>query len=181
MTCIVALETPAGVVMGADRMASTWTTTITLDDPKIFTNGPLLIGACGSIRHGQLLKYSLVVPVDTLSWDRDRWVAHNLAYAIQHTFETHGAKPIKDGVSRGNNALCAVGGRCYELQSDYSFTRAVNGEYAIGSGEEYALGSLHATRGNPDPEARVRAALEAAAEHTPTVAGPFDIEWQATP
>ncbi len=176
MTCIVAVETPAGVVMGSDRMASGGGTGITLDYPKTFTNGPVLFGCCGSIRLRQLLQHSLIVPVDSLSWDLDRWVSHYLMAAIRSTFEEHGALFRRDNTDRGGSAIIAIRGRAYELQSDYSFVRTTTGEYAVGSGEDHAKGSLHATRGNRrDPEARIIGALEAAAEHVVTVAGPFDI------
>lgn len=178
MTCIVALETPNGVWMGADRLASGKWTGITLQAPKVFTNGPAMFGVCGSVRQMQLLQYSLTVSDHGITWDVDRWVAHDLAWAIRHTFDTHGAKYVKDGVDWSGNYLLAIRGRAYELQSDYSFTRSTSGEYAIGSGEEVALGSLHATRGHPDPQHRILAALEAAAEHVVSVAGPFDIVHQ---
>lgn len=180
MTCIVAVETPTGVWMGGDRMAATWSNAIDLDQPKIFRNGPALIGSCGSVRQLQLLRYGLSVPTHSLSWDVDRWVAVDLSWAVLQMAEQWHASRVKDGVSQSHNSLLAIQGRVYELQSDYSFTRCRSGEYAIGSGMEYAFGALHATRGD-EPKARVLAALEAAAERCPTVGGPFDIEFQETP
>lgn len=178
MTCIVALETPDGVWMGGDRMASSSWESIDLDMPKIFRNGSALIGNCGSVRHHQLWQYSVNIPEDRLTWDVDRWVAHDLTWSVRHAFEQHGAKAVKDGVDRGGNVLFAIRGRVYEIQSDYSFTRARSGEYAVGSGWMVAFGALHATRDWPDPRARVLAALTAAADCTPFVSGPFDIEFQ---
>jgi len=180
VTCIVAIETPTGVWMGGDRMASTWSNAIDMDHPKVFRNGPALIGACGSIRQKQLLRYVLQLPVETLSWDVDRWVAVDLTKAMIAMADDWHTNRVKDNVATSHNALLAIHGRCYELQSDYSFTRCRSGEYAIGSGDEYAFGALHATRGG-DPKGRVLTALEAAAERCPTVAGPFDIEFQEAP
>lgn len=40
---------------------------------------------------------------------------------------------------------------------------------------------LCATRGDLSPEDRIRTALRAAAEHSPTVAGPFDVIFQEAP
>lgn len=177
MTCIVAVETPAGVWMGGDRMASTWSNAIDLDQPKVFRNGGALIGSCGSVRQLQLLRYALTVPEATLSWDVDRWVALDLTAAMLATAEQWQTSKVKEGVAQSHNALLAIRGRVYELQSDYSFTRCSTGEYAIGSGYEYAFGSLHSTRG-PMTELRVRSALEAAAERCPTVRAPFDVEFQ---
>ena len=174
MTCIVAIETPDGVWMGGDRMASDPWQGIELDEPKVFWNGPALIGCCGSIRQAQLMRYVLAVPADSLTWDVNRWVATDLTRAMIEMAEGWRTSHVKDGVSRSHNALLAVRGRVYELQSDYSITRCARRIYAVGSGQEYALGSLHSTAHLP-PEERVRVALEAAAEFSPTVAGPFDI------
>jgi ATP-dependent protease HslVU (ClpYQ) peptidase subunit len=48
---------------------------------------------------------------------------------------------------------------------------------AIGSGGDFALGSLHVTQGIPSlsPKERVQIALEVSAAKNPNVCGPFDI------
>jgi ATP-dependent protease HslVU (ClpYQ) peptidase subunit len=174
MTCIVAIETADGVWMGGDRLASDAYQGIELDEAKVFWNGPALIGCCGSIRQAQLMRYVLDVPGASLTWDVNRWVATDLTRAMIEMAEGWRASHVKDGVSRSHNSLLAVRGRIYELQADYSFTRCARHLYAVGSGQEYALGSLYSTAHLP-PEERVRVALEAAAEFSPTVAGPFDV------
>lgn len=177
MTCIVAIEDAGTVYMGSDRAASNWSSIISLEGSKTVTNGPLLLGFCGSMRMGQLLQHALDVPSHRLTWDVDRWVTVDLMTSLRATFEAHAWHEVNSGVASGGHFLMAVGGRCYEIQSDYSFNRNTTGEYAAGSGAEYALGSLHATRGEV-ASLRVMLALEAAAEHSPTVAGPFDIVTQ---
>lgn len=179
MTCIVAIETADGVWMGGDRAGSNRYTIHAQDASKTFTNGPLLIGYTTSFRMGQILQYALTVPSHTLTWDVDRWVATDLMKAIREAYTEHGWDRLTENVAQGGNFLAAVAGRCYEIQSDYSFTRRTSGEYAVGSGEDHAFGSLHSTRDWDDAAARVTAALEAAAEHVTTVCGPFDIEHQA--
>jgi len=177
VTCIVALETPRGVWMGADRAASWTDTTMTMGVPKIYSNGPAIIADCGDFRTGQLLQYALDIPVHTLGWDVDRWVAIDLMAAIRTALGEHGWDRKDDGVDSATSFLLAIQGRCYEIQSDYSFLRNEAGEYAIGSGSFHALGSLHTSRGWK-PKDRIHAALEAAAEHVTSVAGPFDIARQ---
>lgn len=177
MTCIVALETPRGVWMGADRASATDVTTVTMAVSKIYTNGPALLADCGDFRTGQLLQYALEVPESTLGWDVDRWVALDLSSAIREAFAAHGWDRSDNGVAEATGFLLAIRGRVYEIQSDYSFLRNEAGEYAIGSGAHHALGALHATR-SMKPKDRILAALEAAAEHVVSVAGPFDIARQ---
>ena len=120
MTCIVAVETPAGVWMGADRMGSDGYTGAPVEAPKIFHNGPLLIAYTTSFRMGQVLQYGLEVPEESLSWDVDRWVSVDLVPAIRTAFETHGWDRVKEGRALGGYFLVAVSGRCYGIQSDYS-------------------------------------------------------------
>lgn len=177
MTCIVAVEHDGTVYMGSDRALSTWSITTTMDMSKTVENGPLLIGYCGSLRMGQLLQYALDPPVHHLTWDVDRWVALDLMAAVRSAFEDNVWHKVSEGHAEGGSFLVAVAGRCYEVQSDYSFSRTPTGEYATGSGYQYAFGSLHSTRGE-EPAVRVMRALEAAAEHCPSVAGPFDIVTQ---
>lgn len=174
MTCIVALEANGKVYMGSDTFGSNGYTGATYEAPKTFHNGSALIGICGSYRMGQLLQYALVVPEETLTWDIDRWIALDLMPAIRTAFDAHGWDRLNEGRAKGGAFLFAISGRCYEIQSDYSFLRSVNGEYAIGSGEYHARGSLHATRDWAKPKKRVAAALAAAAEHVVSVDGPFD-------
>lgn len=175
MTCIVAVEHDGTVYMGSDRAgSSSWSIGI-VDAPKTFRNGPLLIGYTTSFRMGQILQYGLTVPSHTLDWDVDRWVAIDLMGAVREAFEEHHWNKDNSGVAEGGSFLVAVEGRAYEVQTDYSAIRNVAGEYATGSGEDFARGSLCSTRGWDDPEARVLAALEAAAECSPSVAGPFDV------
>lgn len=174
MTCIVAVEHDGTVYMGSDRAGSTsWSIGI-VQAPKTFQNGPLLIGYTTSFRMGQILQYALDPPTHHLTWDVDRWVALDLMAAIRGAFEDNVWHKVDNGQAKGGSFLVAVSGRCYEIQSDYSFSRTPTGEYATGSGYQYAFGSLHSTRGL-DPALRVMHALEAAAEHCPSVAGPFDL------
>jgi ATP-dependent protease HslVU (ClpYQ) peptidase subunit len=180
MTCIVALEVDGQVYMGSDRAGSNGFTTLTVAAPKVFRNGPLLVGYTSSFRMGQLLQYGLRVPTESPSWDVDRWVSQELMAAVRATFGEGGWNEAQHGVARGGNWLAAIAGRLYEIQANYAFIRSVTGEYAIGSGEYHALGSLHATRNlGWLPETRILAALNAAAEHVTTVSGPFDLTEQA--
>lgn len=181
MTCIVAVEHEGVVYMGSDRAGSNGYTIAPYDAPKTFTNGPALIGFTSSFRMGQILRYGLEVPSHTLSWDVDRWMATDFMLALREAYGRHGWDRTDNGVAKGGNFLIAIHGRCYEVHSNYAFLRSVSGEYATGSGEDHAMGALYATRSWSDPTARVMNALEAAAEHCTTVAGPFDIVTQERP
>jgi ATP-dependent protease HslVU (ClpYQ) peptidase subunit len=173
VTCIVAVETRRGVWLGADSAGSNGYTIGPVESPKLFHNGPALFGICGSFRMGQILRYGLRVPTESLGWDVDRWIATDFAKALRKAYAEHGWDFVEAGVAEQGNFLVSVAGRCYEIQSDYSFLRSPVGEYAIGSGTYHALGSLHATRDYARPKDRLLASLEAAAEHVMSVAAPF--------
>ena len=70
--------------------------------------------------------------------------------------------------------MLVAAGHIYTGASNLGMYRSRRGYAAIGSGDQYALGALHATKDMP-PRARVLAALRAAAAHATTVVGPFRI------
>jgi ATP-dependent protease HslVU (ClpYQ) peptidase subunit len=174
MTCIVAVETDKGVWIGADRLGSNGHIGSPVTFPKIFSNGSLTIGYTSSFRMGQLLQYALKVPNLPVNANLDKWVATDLVKAIREAFKDNEWNESKDGVAIGGAFLVVVKNRVYEIQSDFSFLRSISGEYAVGSGQDYALGSLRSTRGQ-EPEKRLIEALATAAEYVVSVGEPFDV------
>ena len=182
MTCIAAIETRHGVTMAGDRAGSNGWTRGVVDTPKVFTNGPLLIGYTSSFRMGQLLQHALHPPVHTLGWDIDWWITHDLMNTVRRTFSEHGWGTTKDQQAAGGNWLVAVAGRCYEIQTDYSWLRYTTGRYTVGSGEVHAAASLATTAHlDLDPATRLQIALEVTADAVGTVHGPWDIHHQEKP
>lgn len=84
-----------------------------------------------------------------------------------------------DGELKGH-FLVAWRGVAVEISSDFGLVRPRNGEIAIGSGRDFALGALGATRGLPVEE-RIHVALLAAAEYQQDVACPFTIRRTSNP
>ena len=175
MTCIVAIEKDGKVTMGGDRLGSNGYTGAPVAQAKVFTKNHVTIGYCGSFRMGQLLQHALDLPLISESTDLDKWVAIEFMQAIRKAYADNGWDKQKDGEAHGGNFLLAVRGRCYEIQSDYSYLRHISGEYAIGSGQDYALGSLRSTRNKMSTVKRILESLETAAEYVVSVSAPFDI------
>jgi ATP-dependent protease HslVU (ClpYQ) peptidase subunit len=69
--------------------------------------------------------------------------------------------------------LVGVGGRLFEFCNDWHFGEDVNNFNAIGSGANYAMGSLYSTRRLKSQGARIKLALESAEMFCQTVKGPF--------
>ena len=172
MTCIVAIEKNGKVFMGADRMGSNGHTGAPVSQPKIFKNGSVIIGYTSSFRMGQLLEHALEIPL--VHENIDKWVAIDFMQALRKAFTDNGWGKTKDGEIVGGTFLIAVAGRCYQIQDDYSFIRNISNEYAIGSGQDYALGSMRSTRSKADTQKRLLEALETAAEYVVSVSAPFD-------
>jgi len=175
MTCIVGVEHLGGVTIGCDSASSDGRFRHTRTDSKVFRLGAYLIGFTTSWRMGQLLRYQLDVG-DPDTWDLDRWMATRFTDAVRATLKAGGFATSRDGAEHGGTFLVGVHGRLYTVFDDYQAGHAAEGHDAVGSGGALALGSLHTTRAAVDPLERCRAALEAAAYYSTTVAPPFTIE-----
>lgn len=173
MTCIVAIGDGTSVVMGGDS-AAVCDQDITLTaHPKVFAKGGWLIGYTWSFRMGQLLEHA---------WEPPRfpggsvhgWLCTDVMESLRTLFESVGFGRVENAESKGGQFLLGWRGRVYRVGSDYSVIERDPCEAAVGCGEGYALGALHATRGQP-PYDRIASALAAAEEHSTGVAGPFTI------
>ncbi|EIV91013.1 hypothetical protein [Frankia sp. QA3] len=173
MTCIVGVQQDGRVVIGGDSAGvAGWSITVRADT-KVFRNGEFIMGFTDSFRMGQLLRYSLVPPVPQ-DWDLDRFMATDFIAVVRDCLREGGFARNDSGNESGGLFLVGIRGHLYRIDSDYQIGRSVDDYYAVGSGDEYACGSLHSTRGL-DAEQRVQMALEAAAHHSTGVCPPFHI------
>jgi len=164
MTCIVAVTDGQQVTMGGDSAGSNGWTMQVRSDTKVFILGPYVLGFTSSFRMGQLLRYSLTIGAPD-TWDVDRFMATTFIDAVRSTLKEGGFATTKDGGEVGGTFLVGVAGRLYEIGSDYQI------------GYMVALGALHAMSAVTDlaPAERVTRALDAAADLTATVRGPYSV------
>jgi ATP-dependent protease HslVU (ClpYQ) peptidase subunit len=136
MTCIVGIENNGVVHLGGDIQGTGGNNKIVHTQPKVFNRKGVLFGFTTSYRFGQILEHSLPTPV--VPEDQDdvyRWLITVLIPDIR--------KALRDeGYEGGGNCLIGVRGQLWELQNDFSVLRSVRGYAAVGSGYEYAMGSL---------------------------------------
>lgn len=178
MTCIVALRTEKGVLIGGDSRVMLNGTAIDCAAPKVFRKGEFLIGSCGSVRHRELLQHKLEIPPLLPDADLDRFMAVEFSDAVRSLFKEvgvmasdEGAKPFGDVF--GGAALIVVRDAIFLLAGNFSCTRQK--EFAaVGSGMDFAVAALHVTRELP-ARVRVLKALETAAHYAEGVQGPFTI------
>lgn len=181
MTCIVALESPGGVWIGADSQVGEWCRE-SLASSKICQVSPgVAFGIAGLWRTANVLRHRWkpASPADGI--DLDEWM-FDAAEDFRRLLSEHGATKQDSAqhlmLNGDGQAIVAVGGRAYSVGAHFSYVRSRYGYAAIGSGEPFALGSLASTeREDMAPESRVLVALESAARHNNGVHGPFDVRF----
>lgn len=155
MTTIIAIETPDGVKLGYDSKASGNYDGFHVDHQKFFRNGKILYGVAGKLGFANALKHASIPALEG-GMDPDVWVTNVLTPSLRELVEATEPKRTEDGVNA--SILVVVKGRVYEFTGDLSWTRRVDGMYAIGSGREFATGALAAG-------ASIRKALKIAATY----------------
>lgn len=172
-TCIVGIAHKGAVFMGCDSMASTDYHKARMLAPKIFRVGDMLIGVCGSLRVRDVVETVTLPPrAESDTNDRDYLVRYYVS-ALRAAMKDAGVLATEDGVDDFNGSmLIAYRGKLYHLHSDFALLE--HNEWATGSGGEYALGSLFSTSG--EPQKRIKTALQAACEFSPSCGPPFVIE-----
>jgi ATP-dependent protease HslVU (ClpYQ) peptidase subunit len=136
MTCIVGVETTDSVYIGGDIQGTGWNSKVIHTQPKVFKKGGVVFGYTTSYRFGQLIEHSVPDPVVPEDDDQVyRWLVMTLIPSIKDT--------LKDaGWDEGGQCLIGIKNQLWELQGDWSVLRSTNGYKSVGSGTEYATGSL---------------------------------------
>jgi len=183
MTCIVGIVHKQAVYIGGDS-ASCETESFDrnrIKQPKVFVNGPMLIGWCGSFRMGQLLQYSLKIPTKPKLMDDMRFMTTRFIDEVRRCFSNngYGFTPEHED-NEGGTFLVGFNGKLYEVQDDFQVSEWERDYAAIGSGGRFALGSLYMTE-DIEPVTRITKALEAAEHFNSGVVAPFYVMKQSLP
>jgi ATP-dependent protease HslVU (ClpYQ) peptidase subunit len=181
MTCIVGLVENNCVYIGGDSASWYADTVTTVADGKVFRNGPMLFGGCGSHRLNVLLRNALVVPQGPAIGDRvDRFMATTFVNAIRACFATAGFRKRENEVETMPGAesfLVGYRGRLFAVYSDLQIDEYEENYTALGSGRSLALGALYVARDRRDgPKRKLLLALGAAAQYDPYVRRPFVVK-----
>jgi len=177
MTCIVGVVENGTVWLGADSAgASAETGQVEIrSDEKVFVRGPYAMGFTTSFRMGDLLRYSVVLPIPTED-ERDLrgFMVIRFIDAVRDALNKGGFATKKDQVESGGNFLVGIRGHLFEIANDYQVAEVACQFAAVGSGWQLALGALHAGGSLPVKE-RIYKALEAAERFNAFVRRPFRI------
>lgn len=176
MTCIVGLVSDGVVHMAADS-AGVGGLDLRVRSPKskLFLNGKLLFGCTTSFRMIDLLRDVLSPPAVQEGQTPHAYVVKTLIPAIRQCFKDGGFATTKDGREMGGTFLLGFRGALFTVYDDYQVAIDQDDFAACGSGEAYAMGSMHATRGIvQEPVVRLSMALSAAERYCAGVRGPVD-------
>lgn len=189
MTCIVGIRHDSGVLLGGDSVGCDSGGNAQMRrDPKVFLlNRHVAIGYTSSFRMGQLLRFNLQLPAivdavgDKVTTDEFEWAVKQFIPACRTALKDGGYARSESGEDRGGFFLLAVRSRLFEIASDFQVGEPTPHYVSTGSGEQYAMGALHALMTPNAPllnakRARELAtkALEASVYHSAYVRPPFE-------
>lgn len=171
MTCIVGISNGSNVYIGGDRGASDGSSIVSLDSPKVYIRDEWIFGYAGSMGVGQIMQ---IIDIPIVKEDEDPFLAlrMDLVDAFRSMLEHNGITMNEDN---DTDILIGIRGRLFEFSpADWSVAEVK--ETAIGSGGNFALGSLYTSIGmRLSPKDRIKIALESAITYSPTCQGPIDI------
>ena len=168
--------------MGGDRAVSYGNEVITcLSEPKIFRHGHFLIGQAGDCRVMNIMQHKFSIPPVTTD-DLMYYMIDIFIPEFQAVLKSSGVSKVENNIEHNEGIfIVAVNNRIFRITGDFSVVEWSSNYTAIGSGRDFALGSLYTSSGEAmiacelTPQGRIMHALEAAAEFDPHVRGPFDI------
>jgi len=169
MTVIVGISTDTHVYIGGDRGVSDNDVILSMSRPKISKVDGWVFGYAGTLGTGQLLEF-IEFPKMTKASDPYKVLRLDIVEQLKKMYD-HFGRDIEDN---GTDWLIGYENRLFELSSgDWSVLEIQ--ESAIGTGNNFALGSLYATRNWRDTKKRVQKSIEAAIHYSPSCSDPIDI------
>lgn len=177
MTCIVAVTDGVTIHAGADTAAGQGDEIYEIPEPKIFVRNSMLFGVCGSYRLAQILRFRSDLPRPGAGYtDLSSFLAAEFVPALKAAVETDGAAfPGPFFLGEKTGILAGYDGELGMIGSTLAVFSVARPYLTIGSGRTRAYGALHAMTqlGVPPDRRLVELALEAAADTTLTVRGPY--------
>lgn len=173
MTCIAAVRTKTGVVIGGDSAGVGGYSLTVRKDPKVFVRDGFAMGFTSSFRMGQVLAHAFKIPKPPArSRDLYRFMVMDFVDALRASFKERGFAVKTNDQESGGCFLVGVRNRIFQIETDYQVGEAQSDYDAVGCGSDIALGSLCCSVG-VDPFVRVDRALKAAERHSAGVRAPF--------
>ena len=176
MTIIVGVIRGSTVTIGGDSRFASNSTIHYGRKPKVWRQGPFILGSTGSIREGQILHHATTLPSPPLApTELGGWLCTMFVDSIRAARKASGFDEKSDGTEVGPRAMVGILGRLFVVFEDYCVLEYLD-SMAIGSGMDFALGSLATTASmRMSATRRVEVALEVACTHNVHCAPPFTV------
>jgi hypothetical protein len=146
MTCIIGAicKKTSKVYIGGDSAGLAGLDVTIRADPKVFRNGPYLIGFTSSYRMGQLLRYALKPPKHKKGLPDMHHLVADFIPAVKQCFADGGYLKTQDGRAEGGFWLLGYRDKLYQIDSDFQVGEPAHGIAAVGCGEAQAYGAMYA-------------------------------------
>lgn len=177
MTCIVGLKHGNNMYVGGDsacNFGDGGRRVISQNTPKVFIKDDMIFGVSGSCKFCQILMYEVDAPLRPENISDMKYLFNHYVPHLSEIFNAHGYKNKEENEF---TFLLGYKGNFYSICSDFTVHAFVDTYHVAGSGTNWALGSLYTSHkeGISDPEKVITTALEAAANFSQEVQGPFRI------
>lgn len=177
MSVIVGIVSGGAVHMGADTYVGNGYVQKRSPAPKLFRRGEIGIGCSGDLVVANAIRFRLKPPTPEEGESDESYVAVRLVDAIREAIKAGGQLKKENEVeSACGYLLIGYRGALYHICSDFSSLVDGRGYAAEGAGEQFALGSLHASRAESDIRSRLTVALDSACEFSSYCAPPYIFE-----
>ena len=169
MTIIVAVRDSDHVLVGADDRGTSEKGQTFPGVTKVWKCGQLVIGVSGPVRASNLLyDHPQLAAIETTGKDPLTVMTQEVIPIIKTAYTTK-AKSIfpwkRKAITAGNwCVIVAFGQSIFLVDPNFAAVPSSRSYMAIGSGQQFACGSLHETE-DMLPPVRVRRAIVAASEH----------------
>lgn len=175
MTCIVGLISDTnGLIFGADSLVTTESgTKVTSLDKKVFEKNNILFGYCGDLRYGQLVKHRFSPPSPSRNKDLESFIHTKFVPELQKFFVDAGHPKLEED---SFELMVGIHRSIFTIGEDFSVVESPSRFHAIGSGADFALGVMYATKNLTSDVQRITQALDAASFFCQTVSKPFHFE-----
>jgi len=181
MTCIIGWieekNKKRDVWIGGDSAGVGGLNIRTRKDAKVFRNGNMLFGYTSSFRMGQLLRYSLNIPEQSSKKDDYEYMCTDFMNSVIDLFEKKKFAEVSNNIVSGGCFLVGYKGNLYKIETDFQVGIPTFNFESTGCGENIALGAMYAMKNlKITPQTRIKKALDAAAEFSTGVRGPYIIK-----
>lgn len=174
MTCIVGITDGKTVTIGGDSATANDDYIDVSIVPKVWEQDGWAYGFTSSWRMGQLLRWAFCPPPMT-EGPIERYMVVDFVNALRMCLADGGWLKKENEVERGGAFLVGHAGRLFRIDSDFQVAEVAAGVDAVGCGDFFALGALHALGPKVPAKDRALKALEAAAAYSTGVRGPFTV------